>query len=205
MPLSMGWAVLCLLFSNTERLTWERASVDCQEAGSSLVSNLNQGQLDFVRSQLLFLADIGVVDNWWTSGTDFGREDQKWIWMPKLTVDGAGSWVLLTNVSISAKRNKVVQLLASEFTFNAPSCCSPVRILGMYLIFISKSKYAAQPFECGQCRIWWGHSLWQSRCWTKFATTTSPVGMGFEHCHSHKRSNLLSLKVDFLNQNLFSF
>ena len=75
----------------------------------------------------------------------------------------------------------------------------------MYLIFISKSKYAAQPFDCGQCRIWWGHSLWQSRCWTKFATTSSPVGMGFEHCHSHKRSNLLSLKVDFLNQNLFSF
>ena len=43
----------------------------------------------------------------------------------------------------------------------------------MYLIFISKSKYAAEPFECSRGHIWSRHSLWQSRSWTKFATTSS--------------------------------
>ena len=47
------------------------------------------------------------------------------------------------------------------------------RILEMYLIFISK--YAAQPFECSRDHIWWRHSFWQSRSWTKFATTTSTL------------------------------
>ena len=92
MPLSMGWAVLCLLFSDIERSTWESASVACQEAGSSLVEILNQGQLDFVRSQLFFLADVGVVGDWWTSGTDFGREDQKWILMSSLSAVADFVW-----------------------------------------------------------------------------------------------------------------
>ena len=72
----------CLLFSNTERLTWESASVACQKAGSTLVEILNERQLDFVRSELFFLADVGVSGDWWTSGTDFRREDQ-WIWMQR--------------------------------------------------------------------------------------------------------------------------
>ena len=80
-----------LLFSNTENLTCEDASVACQEAGSTLVEILNQGQLDFVRSQLFFLVDVGVSENWWTSGTDFGREDQ-WIWMSSLSAVADFVW-----------------------------------------------------------------------------------------------------------------
>ena len=87
----MGWAVLCLLFSNTERLTWESASVACQEAGSTLVEILNERQLDFVRSELFFLADVGVSGDWWTSGTDFGREDQQ-IWMSSLSAVADFVW-----------------------------------------------------------------------------------------------------------------
>ena len=81
----------CLLFSNTERLTWESASVACQEAGSTLVEILNERQLDFVRSELFFLADVGVSGDWWTYGTDFGREDQ-WIWMSSLSAVADFVW-----------------------------------------------------------------------------------------------------------------
>ena len=72
----------CIYFNSSSEVTWEEAGNLCQASDASLVEIGSELQLDFVRSELVFLQDSGLVDltgDWWTGGTDQGR-DGDWYW-----------------------------------------------------------------------------------------------------------------------------
>ena len=60
-------------------------------------------QLDFVRSELMFLAENGVDTDWWTGATDLGREGH-WYWVLVLQLLG-------TFCGTSQQTNPMVVLL----------------------------------------------------------------------------------------------
>merc|ERR1711936_33269 len=74
----------CLLFNTSEVMAWEDASVSCYHSKSSLVEIETELQLDFLRSELRFLANSGISESWWTSATDLGREG-RWYWASSLS------------------------------------------------------------------------------------------------------------------------
>ena len=74
----------CLLFNSTTSCTRERANDYCQvQENASLLEIWTELQLDFVRNELIFLTDHEESRDWWTSGTDQGREGQ-WYWASSL-------------------------------------------------------------------------------------------------------------------------
>ena len=80
----------CLLF-NQEGKTHDWAAMVCQDLGGHLVEIHSLPQLEFLRSELKSLeADIGPHD-WWTGGSDAGREGQ-WYWQTSLTPVDSFVW-----------------------------------------------------------------------------------------------------------------
>merc|ERR550532_253334 len=61
----------CLYFNSTVAITWEEAANLCQhpDNNASLVEIWSELQLEFVRSELMFLQDNGVDNDWWTGAT----------------------------------------------------------------------------------------------------------------------------------------
>ena len=53
-------------------------------------------QFDFVRSELMFLAENGIDTDWWTGATDLGREGH-WYWAGSLATVGDFLWHKPTN------------------------------------------------------------------------------------------------------------
>ena len=86
----------CLYFNSSSEVTWEEAGNICQapENDALLLEIGSELQLDFVRSELVFLQDSGLVDltgDWWTGGTDQGR-DGRWNWAGSLENVGDFVW-----------------------------------------------------------------------------------------------------------------
>ena len=75
----------CLLFNSSAELTWEESSFACHQSNSSLLEIWTEVQLDYVREEVSFLADASswLDQDWWTSGTDLGREGH-WYWASSL-------------------------------------------------------------------------------------------------------------------------
>ena len=70
----------CLLFNSTAAATWDQANANCFiEEQASLLSLETEAQHEFVKMELAFLAEHEGQKNWWTSGTDKGREG-RWYW-----------------------------------------------------------------------------------------------------------------------------
>merc|ERR1711953_126638 len=83
----------CLYFNSTAAVSWEDASRLCQDPdnNASLVEIWSELQLDFIRSELMFLQDNGVNNDWWTGGSDQGREGH-WYWSGSLANVGDFVW-----------------------------------------------------------------------------------------------------------------
>ena len=83
----------CLYFNSTTKVMWEEATSYCQsdEMNASLVEIWTELQLDFVISELMFLAQNGIDDDWWIGATDLGREGQ-WYWAHSLATGGDFIW-----------------------------------------------------------------------------------------------------------------
>merc|ERR1712126_267670 len=75
----------CLLFNNSTGYTWDKAIEFCysQEEGK-LVEIRGVQEMEFVMSYLLTLETHETAYNWWTAGSDAGREG-KWIWPSSLS------------------------------------------------------------------------------------------------------------------------
>ena len=82
---SMG----CLLFHTKDYLTWDDAAAFCltQHQGAKLVAIETEQQMQFLSLVLGFLGH----HNWWTSGTDRGREGE-WYWASTLAEVGGFIW-----------------------------------------------------------------------------------------------------------------
>ena len=75
----------CLLFNSSTSYTWEKANDYCQvQENATLLEIWTELQLDFVRNELIFLTDHEESRDWWTSGTDQGREGH-WYWASSLS------------------------------------------------------------------------------------------------------------------------
>ena len=75
----------CLLFNSTTSYSWERANDYCQtQENATLLEIWTELQLDFVQNELIFLTDHEESRDWWTSGTDQGREGH-WYWASSLS------------------------------------------------------------------------------------------------------------------------
>ena len=105
----------CLLFNSTSIYNWDGASQYCQtQAGSKYISTRihiwvhkikytksvslaalleirTEAQLDHVRMVLSFLGSLEGGREWWTGGTDQGREG-RWYWGPSLAPLGDFLW-----------------------------------------------------------------------------------------------------------------
>ena len=82
----------CLLFNSTETYTWEGASVYCQgEENATLVEIWTETQLDFIRMELQMISEVETSKDWWTAGTDVGREG-KWNWATSSAAVGDFIW-----------------------------------------------------------------------------------------------------------------
>merc|ERR1712183_826761 len=88
-PCEEGWIQAtwvdmgCLLFDSGTTLTWEAACYHCQTKDAALVEITTEEQLEFLKMELTALDDHITNSNWWTAGTDIGREG-KWIWIESL-------------------------------------------------------------------------------------------------------------------------
>ena len=83
----------CLFFNSTTTATMEAASAFCQhpDNNASLVEIRAELQFDFIRSELIFLQDNGVDQDWWIGATDQGREG-RWYWAGSLATVGDFIW-----------------------------------------------------------------------------------------------------------------
>merc|ERR1711934_206791 len=83
----------CLFFNSSTTATWDEASSWCQHAdnNASLLEIWSELQLDFVRQELMFLQDNGVDQDWWTGGSDQGREG-RWYWSGSLAAVADFVW-----------------------------------------------------------------------------------------------------------------
>ena len=88
----------CLYFNSSAQVDWLDAAELCQhpDNNASLVEIWSELQLDFVRSELIFLAENGVDTDWWTGATDLGREGH-WYWAGSLATVGDFLWYKPTN------------------------------------------------------------------------------------------------------------
>merc|ERR1712150_17010 len=83
----------CLFFNSTTEATMKAASAFCQhpDNNASLVEIWSELQFDFIRSELMFLQDNGVGNDWWIGATDQGREG-RWYWAGSLATVGDFIW-----------------------------------------------------------------------------------------------------------------
>lgn len=82
----------CLLFNSTNAYTWEEANGYCQEEeNATLLEIWTSLQSDFICSELMLLEDHESARNWWTCGTDLGREGE-WYWASSGAAVGDFVW-----------------------------------------------------------------------------------------------------------------
>ena len=75
----------CLLWSSQHTHSWEAANEFCFQRNSSLVEIENEEQFDYIVSEITdFIGNSVFSRDWWTSGTDWGREG-RWYWTSSLT------------------------------------------------------------------------------------------------------------------------
>merc|ERR1711915_149670 len=74
-----------LLFYSGAAMTWEKANDHCQkQEDAKLVEATTEDQFNFLIMELNLLDDHEKSRDWWTSGTDIGREGN-WTWMGSLS------------------------------------------------------------------------------------------------------------------------
>ena len=82
----------CLLFNSTAAFTWDKANTYCQTIeNTTLIEIANEDQWAFLLMQIKFQADHEGSKDWWTSGTDAGKNGN-WIWASTLTPVGNYMW-----------------------------------------------------------------------------------------------------------------
>merc|ERR1712004_52080 len=83
----------CLFFNNTAGGSWEEAYISCKKySNATLVEIQSEMQMSFLQMELDVIANAeGTTHNWWTAGTDVGREGQ-WYWATTLTDVGDFVW-----------------------------------------------------------------------------------------------------------------
>merc|ERR1711962_1894506 len=83
----------CLFFNNTAPVSWEEAYISCKKySNATLVEIQSEMQMSFLQMELDVIANAeGTTHNWWTAGTDVGREGQ-WYWATTLTDVGDFVW-----------------------------------------------------------------------------------------------------------------
>merc|ERR1712126_259257 len=79
-----GGTMGCLLFNSTTSYTWEKATQFCYEQGGELVEIRQPQEMEDLISYLLIMETHESAYNWWTAGTDAGREG-RWIWPSSLS------------------------------------------------------------------------------------------------------------------------
>ena len=74
----------CLLWSSQHTHSWEAANEFCFERNSSLVEIETEQQWDYLVSEITdFIGNAAFSRDWWTSGSDWGREG-RWYWTSSL-------------------------------------------------------------------------------------------------------------------------
>ena len=84
----------CLLFNTSKTYNWELANNYCNiEVNASLVEIVTPEQHEYVIMELELLADNGHNHNWWTSGTDIGKQG-RWYWTQSLALVEEFVWAV---------------------------------------------------------------------------------------------------------------
>ena len=74
----------CLLFKASLGYSWDQANNHCNlEGNASLVEIITPEQHEYIIVELQLLADNGKKHDWWTSGTDVGKQG-RWFWVQSL-------------------------------------------------------------------------------------------------------------------------
>merc|ERR1712113_1052770 len=83
----------CLFFNNTAAMSWEEANISCKKySNATLVDIQSEMQMSFLQMELDVIDNaMGTNHQWWTAGTDVGREGQ-WYWATTLTEVGDFVW-----------------------------------------------------------------------------------------------------------------
>ena len=101
----------CLLFNSTTSYSWERANDYCQvQENATLLEIWTELQLEFVQNELFFLTDHEESRDWWTSGTDQGREGH-WYWASSLSPVADFVWDENQPDSASGKQQNCLALV----------------------------------------------------------------------------------------------
>merc|ERR1719158_468370 len=93
----VGWldatffGVGCLLFNSTTSYTWDKANQFCYNEGGLLLEIRKVQEMEFVISYLQTLETHESKHDWWTAGTDVGREG-RWIWPSTLATVESYVW-----------------------------------------------------------------------------------------------------------------
>merc|ERR1711915_117895 len=82
----------CLLFDMSAAKSWEKASDLCQsQENARLVEVETQEQFDFLMMELEVIDNQDTKHDWWTAGTDIGREGD-WYWTGSLSSVNDFAW-----------------------------------------------------------------------------------------------------------------
>ena len=111
----------CLFFNSTAAVSWEDALSWCQHPDNDalLLEIWSELQLDFIRSELMLLQDNGVDNDWWTGGTDLGREG-RWFWIGTLAT--VGDFVWQSNEPNGGTGENCLELRSFNFLGNDYAC-----------------------------------------------------------------------------------
>merc|ERR1712126_39962 len=74
-----GGTMGCLLFNSSTGYTWDKANEFCYNQRAELVEIRHSQEMELVINYLKQLETHETKYNWWTSGTDAGREG-RWNW-----------------------------------------------------------------------------------------------------------------------------
>ena len=70
----------CLLYSSQHTHSWQAANEFCFQRNSSLLEIENEQQFDYIVSEITeFVGNSAFSRDWWTSGTDWGREGRWYV------------------------------------------------------------------------------------------------------------------------------
>merc|ERR1712002_575513 len=83
-----GGTMGCLLFNGSIAYTWDKANEFCYSQGGELVEIRYMEEMQFLIS---YLQQAETTHDWWTAGTDAGREG-RWIWPSSLSTVESYVW-----------------------------------------------------------------------------------------------------------------
>ena len=88
----------CLKINKTVKLSWEESNEYCQASeNATLVEILTETQMSWLTGLLMDLEMVEGPENYWTSGTDEGKEG-RWYWVPSLQVSTFSRTIYMFNV-----------------------------------------------------------------------------------------------------------